>query len=242
VWEPLTRSLPDNTVRLASRQTSGTASAGFGPVKIGVEDSNYEVIVDYINSDVVNVPLVIQARHHGQPIDDFSLFNLSELPEDALLTVRRATERESEGGNTVTIPVYVGIGLRLTASVQVLKGQVDLSNLASLAAAAARSDVAGNMTVQTLGVSGSQVRAMLPLPSELNNTTIQNSILAIGSIKAIIDDDENTWTQVRVTGFYNPFADADSRFINAIRSELASSSIEWSRPCTSGQPAAVRRQ
>ncbi|MBF0622875.1 MAG: hypothetical protein HQL54_13220 [Magnetococcales bacterium] len=129
----------------------------------------------------------------------------------------------------VTIPVYVGVGLRLTANLLVLNGQVNLSGLPAIAAEAAAGNLTGSLIVQTLGVTGKSISTTLPLPSELNQTTIQNSILALGSIKALVTSDETNVTP-RIVGIYNPIG-GSQKFINGVISELARKEVVWRRTC-----------
>lgn len=134
----------------------------------------------------------------------------------------------------VTIPVYVGIGLRLTANVAVTKGSTNLSSLGALSAAAEAGNVSGSLVVQTLGITGKSISTTLPLPSEINPTTIQNAILSLGSIKAVLYDRE-TQIAPRVVGIYNPIG-GGPEFVNDIVSRLARDPAVWPRPCVQQQP------
>jgi hypothetical protein len=129
------------------------------------------------------------------------------------------------------IPVYVGVGLRLTADLQVLRGTINLSSIGAIAAGVEAGKASGSLVVQTLGVTGKQVATSLPLPSELNQTTVQNAILSLDSIKAIIFDSQNTVVTPRVTGIYLPIRNGTEDLVNRIVSELARSPIPWYRPC-----------
>jgi hypothetical protein len=146
----------------------------------------------------------------------------------------RLLAEHDPGTNVVIVPVYVGIGLRLTANVTVLKGNVSLSNLAALSAAATANRVQGSLVAQSLGLSGAKVMAIMPIPGELNSTTVQNAAVAIGSIKALIyDPDTAKWP--RVVGIHYPFATINQKQVNDIVSALAARPIPW-KPCaTSGQ-------
>ena len=126
--------------------------------------------------------------------------------------------------------MYVGVGLRLIASVTVRKGSVNLSSLGVLAADAQAGKVTGTLVVQTLGITGKSVSTSLPLPSDLNQTTIQNAIVSLGSIKAILYD-KNTDVDPRVVGIYDPVG-GGQQVVNGIISVLASNPINWNRPCT----------
>ncbi|MBY0418567.1 MAG: hypothetical protein K2W88_10975, partial [Pararheinheimera sp.] len=100
------------------------------------------------------------------------------------------------------VPVYVGVGLRLTAHVTVKTGEVDLGNLFALGAAAQAKQVSGTLVIQSLGLSGEGVSPLIPIPSEINPTTVQNALMAIGAIKAKMYDGKITVVP-RVVGVYN---------------------------------------
>jgi hypothetical protein len=215
--KPLWDFLPDNAVRIAVRQLSGNASLGFGPAKLGYEGNTYQVVLDYINADVSN----IRFRASGGDI--------SHGVAPSFLT-RVENSNQPSAGNDVVVPVYVGIGLRLTANVTVHKGTVNLSSLGALSAAAEANRVSGSLIVQTLGITGEKVTGALPLPSELNPTTIQNAMQALGSIKAIIYDDK-TILYPRVTGIYDPLPNSNQETINQVVSELSRERVKFEKTC-----------
>ena len=132
----------------------------------------------------------------------------------------------------VTIPVYVGVGLRLLADVRVLKGTVNLASLGAIAASVEAGSSAGSLTVQTLGLSGEKVMSAMPLPSKLNQTTVENAILAIGTIKALMYDEDKVNVTPRVTGFFLPLRYGSADLVNLIYAELAKSDVPWFRNCT----------
>jgi hypothetical protein len=66
---------------------------------------------------------------------------------------------------------------------------VDLGNLFALGVAASTGNISGTLVLQTLGISGESISATIPFPSEINNNSIQNAILALGAIKAKIYDE-----------------------------------------------------
>jgi hypothetical protein len=210
---PTLSRLPDTAVRIAVRQLSGKGTIGFGPAQLGAEGNSYQIILDYINADVVNIPF----KYKG-----------GDLAKGEAPTQLVRIEKTTAGApDQLVIPVYVGIGLRLTANVSVRKGTVNLGSLGALAAAAEAEQVTGSLIVQTLGITGKQVTSSLPLPSELNPTTIQNAIQALGAVKAIVYDQANTVVTPRVTGIYNPLPTNDQRTVNQIVSQLAMEPIFW---------------
>ena len=110
-----------------------------------------------------------------------------------------------------------------------LEANVNLSGLPAIAAQAEAGSLRGSLVVQTLGVSGKNIATALPLPSELNTTTLTNSILSMGAIKAMIYDDA-TYKKARIVGFYNPFGGGEA-FVNALIDALSESRHEWYRAC-----------
>lgn len=232
-WEhkQLLQALPDIATRMAVLQREGSANLAVGPVHVGSSGNLYQVVLDYISVDATNIKFEMIKRAVADQTKVISIYEKTDYPT-RITAIRLADNAAaSQGGEVVSIPVYVGVGLRLTATVSVLKGKVDLGSLGVIAAEAQAGNVTGSLVVQTLGVTGKQVVATVPLPSELNATTIQNAILALGAIKAIIySTDGDVVTTPRVTGIYNAIG-GGPEFVNAVVSELAKTPIEWKRPC-----------
>lgn len=133
----------------------------------------------------------------------------------------------------VTIPVYVGVGLRLSADIRANEANIDLSGLGFIGAQAEAKRLSGTLTVQTLGVNGKSIAVALPLPSKLDQTTIENAILSIGSTRAMLyskDKDSELEATPRVVGLYSPIG-SDPALINAIYSELSRVRPSWRRRC-----------
>jgi hypothetical protein len=171
--------LPDETMRIAIGQIQGNGGITFGPAKAGVAGNSYVVVLDYVK---------FETKSFGVDI------SVSDGKKTASLS--------SQKSPPVIVPVYVGVGLRLTANITVNEGSVDLGNLFALGAAAQAKQVSGTLVVQTLGISGESVSTIIPMPSEINASTIQNAIMALGAIKAKIYD-TGTRINPRVVGVYN---------------------------------------
>lgn len=138
------------------------------------------------------------------------------------------------GWEQYTVPVYIGVGLRIVAKVTTLDTDVSLSGLGAIASEVRAGKMEGNLTVQTLGITGKSVSAALPLPSEINESTIQNAIMSIGAIKAqLYTENANSKDIVispRVVGIYKPFPGGEE-VVNQIISELSRERVKWYRPC-----------
>ena len=178
--EMLLASLPDETMRLAIGQIEGKTGISFGPAKAGVAGGNYVVVLDYTKFTTKS-------------------FGVKKTPVDGdkvSIIVTNAANPD------IVVPVYVGVGLRLTANVLVKEGNVDLGNLFALGVAAQAKQISGTLVIQSMGLSGEGVSPLIPIPSEINPTTIQNALMAIGAIKAKIYDGKINVVP-RVIGVYN---------------------------------------
>ncbi|TFV94687.1 hypothetical protein E4S40_11810 [Algoriphagus kandeliae] len=210
-YSTLLGAMPDETIRLAIAEVTNEGVLNFGTSSIGVAHHNYVVILDYIkySTDFFRV------EYRNEDGTDFSVlprYEKSEIENSYDPIIRSVNEGDA------VVPVYVGVGLRLTASITVNKNGVDLGNLFSIGAQASSNKIAGTLTVQTLGISGDNISSIIPMPSEINPTTIQNAILAMGTIKAKLYDDQTVITP-RVVGVYN-YLGGSSRTINKFVSSM----------------------
>lgn len=230
--------LPDHAVRMAVRQISAKGNAGYGPVAVSVAGHRYQVVVDSIFADTTNVRFAIKV---GDGKEGKKLMSLpDDIPNEDNIQVTRlrknptppyAYEAAPDGFEEVTIPVYVGVGMRLTANVFTTRSGLKLSNLPAIAASVESESSTGSLTMQTLGIYGQQIGSTFPIPSELNTTSVQNALVSLGAVKAVVYD-KDTGTRPRVTGIYNPLPTSDPELINKIYSALARDPIDWA-PCGS---------
>ncbi|WP_156022536.1 hypothetical protein [Sphingobium indicum] len=163
----------------------------------------------------------------------------SVAPAEVALARSRFLEAEAEKFaeghyQQVTVPVYVGIGLRLSADILSLQGGLTLAGLSAIGAEAEAKRVTGTLTVQSLGVSGKSIATALPLPNKLDQTTIENAILAIGNMRATLyatgQGTNDLYKQPRIVGLYSPVG-SDPLLINALYSELSRIRPRWLVPC-----------
>ncbi|MCX6921910.1 MAG: hypothetical protein NT154_01635 [Verrucomicrobia bacterium] len=149
-----------------------------------------------------------------------------DIPE-AITALGRTNLDISKFGTEFNVPVYIGIGLRVTADITTYESGINVSGLAGIGAGADAKKLSGSLVVQTLGVNGKSIAAALPIQSDLNQTTTQNAILAIGSIKSQLYVPE-TVVVPRAVGLYLPFP-GGKPLVNAIISELSKDRIQWTR-------------
>lgn len=107
----------------------------------------------------------------------------------------------------IKIPVYVGVGLRIQASVTVIKDSLNLNlgSLYGLGVAASQNQLTGTLVIQTLGISGETISSTIPIPGRINESTIQSAMQSLGVIKSKIYD---TKTDIvpQVVAFGLPFS------------------------------------
>ncbi len=197
--------LPDETIRLAVGTVSGDGGISFGPAKIGVEGKNYVVVLDYIKFGTDSLPVFL-------------------TPKDAKGN-RIASVVETSAEANAIVPVYIGVGLRLTANIYVKKGNVDLGSLFAIGVAAKAEQVSGSLVIQTLGVSGPEISGLIPMPGEISESTIQNAILSLASIRAKMYDPK-TSISPRVVGVYNTLGGGDAT-INGFISSILGKPIKF---------------
>jgi hypothetical protein len=224
----LLESLPDNAVRMLVERFDLSGNVSYLTAKAGTAGESYRVTVDYINADTINVPVSItkSMRLKGTQ-SDYKAVNIfagttegyepgSEVYEVTRIDpTRLSTKGGSAAGTVFNIPVYVGVGLRVSANVHVVSATANISGIGVIGAEAEADKLRGSLIVQTLGVNGKSVAAALPIQNELNRTTAQNAIVAVGSIKALLYADE-TIKSPRVVGLYLPFP-GGKPLVNALR-------------------------
>lgn len=218
----LQKSLPDESMRIAIGNYSRNGGITYGNNSIGYKGNRYIVILDYIKYDTKAFNVGVLKAYNR--LDEKRNDEIYILPVDSLESsgkkfmeeIRHFEGRYSRNGYTrssvstttqfttseATLPVFIGIGLRLTATIEVNKGSVDLGNLTALGVAAESGNVSGTLVIQTLGISGENISNLIMMPSEINTTTIQNAILSLGAIKAKMYENDVVLTP-RVVGLYN---------------------------------------
>jgi len=184
--------------------------------------AGYDVVTSVAQSPEFDV-----AAHPGSVPEKLAAMKADALREEAAV-------RTAAGYQEMTIPVYVGVGLRLSADILALKSGVSLSGLSAIGVEAEANRLNGTLTVQSLGVSGKAIATALPLPNKLDQTTIESAILAVGTMRATLyasaGQNSGLYLQPRIVGLYSPVA-ADPLLINAIYSELSRQRPRWYAPC-----------
>lgn len=92
-------------------------------------------------------------------------------------------------GNVIIGNGRVGIGLRVKATVITNKAKLNISSLTSLAVEASNNNLTGLLTIDIIGIDSKDITNYIPLTAKLDETSIQNALQAIATIKSKIWDD-----------------------------------------------------
>jgi len=86
----------------------------------------------------------------------------------------------------------VGVGLRLISLITTAEAGINISDLYSIGLAAKEGKLSGTLIIEVIGIKSKEVTSLIPLPSEINQTTIQNAMQALATIKSKIYDEETS--------------------------------------------------
>jgi hypothetical protein len=82
----------------------------------------------------------------------------------------------------------IGIGLRVKAKVITYKANLNLSSLANLGVEASNNHLTGLLSIDIIGIDSKDITNYIPLTAKLDETSIQNALQAIATIKSKIWD------------------------------------------------------
>lgn len=255
--------LPNLTMRYAIRDVS--AGATFSPVVKTAKGEQYQVVVDYTQSTTLLLPLEGDTRKPSSPANPGSFFwNTPTSPQKTvprnlmLPSEEKDKANESNPGSANSspattqassqesfsvepalskqpIPVYVGIGVRVTANLISDDVDVDISSLAAINLAVQQHYLHGTLVIQTLGISGEGVADAVPIPSELSTESVQSALTAIGSMKAKISN-PNIRCVPQVLAIHNTDKYADSELNDILLRILIATGL----PCNDPEKLAIK--
>ncbi|WP_382326539.1 hypothetical protein ACFJGX_15790 [Hydrogenophaga sp. UC242_50] len=198
------KALPDETIRMAIGEVKSDGGISFGATRVGAASRSYVVIVDYMKYTTQILPAKISAPD-----------------KDGARTA--SVVQDGTAANAI-IPLYVGIGLRMTASIYVVSGEVDLGSLFGLGAAAKANQITGTLIVQNMGIGSKEATDLLPMPNAISDASIQQAIISLASIKTkVYDAAEPT---PRVLGIYNTLG-GNQETINGVIGGILSHPIDF---------------
>lgn len=204
---------PNEAARVAVGTVNKNGTITFGPGTVAVSGESYTVIIDYIKYHTTSIPA--QYSYEQQYISDRTeieetlqtQFGIIKSHKNLSVSAAKDSTKSFTGNKQkIKIPVYVGVGLRIQANITVLKDSLglNLGSLYNLGVAASQNQINGTLIIQTLGISGKQISSAIPIPDKINESTIQNAIIALATIKSKLYDTD-TSIKAHVVGFGLPF-------------------------------------
>ena len=82
----------------------------------------------------------------------------------------------------------IGVGLRLVAHIKAHKSNINFADLFALGLAAESDHISGTLSIEVIGIKSREITSSIPLPSEINRTSIQQAMQALSTIKSRIYD------------------------------------------------------
>jgi hypothetical protein len=214
----LLASFPNEATRLAIGEVNQKGSISFRPFSYAKAGKSYSIILDYIKYTTSNLPALYKEFRSNKTYGDSSILIIQQLIKTNFGEVAGASTEylgkstsslpgdEQNITNNIKLPVYVGIGLRIQASITVLSDSVNLSSLFGIGLAASQNKLNGSLIIQTLGITGENISPLMPMPNEINESTIQAAMQAVATIKSKIYDASKTIISPQIVAFKIPFA------------------------------------
>lgn len=194
--------LPDETILVATGKYNSNGTITFGPIGGTIKGEKYTVILDWIKYTTVSKDLV----EHRDSTDTYKI--------EFIDYERQLSDNEDAyipGSEYHSIPIYTGVGLRLKATFVADSTGLNVNGVFGVSGSFNTKNVRGNLIIQSMGISGKSVS--LPLPSDINQTSIQNAMMAISSIRALVYTSEKDDLQItpRIIGYYNTLGEKTNR-------------------------------
>jgi len=256
-FKELRYALPDQVARLAVSEIDINGNITYGPVGISSKNNSYQVNFDYASSDVARLQTEVK-RIVTIPNSKQNKKISREFPENPKLLYKpnkvisvydkiykgasryeikkvvynsktNDFVRNIKDSEIIVFPIYIGFGVRLTATIKTSENKLNISSLSAISAGVNSGKISGTLVTQTLGVTGEDVRSTFPIQSEINQSTIQQALISLGSIKTLVND-KNAKIEPRVLGFYSPIG-INLEIINKVIAELSKEPLKWNHPC-----------
>lgn len=206
---------PNEASRVAIGTVNQNGSISYGPIDVVRVGKTYSVVMDYIKYTTTSIPaLYYEEINESKSIiskrkDTIVKKEINEIASlrTAYGTVKKKSNYEVsiskknnknnllvDSNHSIKVPVYVGVGLRIQASVTVLKDSlnINIGSLSGLGVAGSQNQISGNFVIQTLGISGENITPSMPIADKINETTIQVAMQSIATMKSKIYDNNTT--------------------------------------------------
>jgi hypothetical protein len=182
--------LPNETVEIQISEITKKGGLSLkGAAAISAKNTSYQVTMDYVKFVTINVVDTISVGKNNQ-LENLSIFSYAR----------------------------VGVGLRVVASIETKRKGINLGDLFAIGFAASRNEVSGSLSVNILGVESQEITSLLPMPSEISSSSIQNAMQAMATIKSkIYNENVEIRPQIISIRSVNPLITTDDLVFNTSR-------------------------
>lgn len=182
--------LPNETVEIQISEITKKGGLSLkGAAAISAKNTSYQVTMDYVKFVTINVVDTVSFGKNNQ-VENLSIFSYAR----------------------------VGVGLRVVASIETKKKGINLGDLFAIGFAASKNEVSGSLSVNILGVESQEITSLLPMPSEISSSSIQNAMQAMATIKSkIYDENVEIRPQIISIRSVNPLITTDDLVFNTSR-------------------------
>ncbi len=157
----------------------------------GIEDGDKDQVKDEVLNMLPNesVDVVITKIKDNNTVEQ-TMNSTSEKNTSYIVTMdyMRYKNEQVQGEGEYAGMVKIGIGLRLTARITCKAKGVDLGSLFSIADAVAQGKINGSLNVDVIGIKNKDVTITVPIPGVLNQTSIQNAMQSLATVKSKMYD------------------------------------------------------
>ncbi|TRO65517.1 hypothetical protein [Christiangramia sabulilitoris] len=168
--------------------------------ELGMKDLrllNSEEILGFLNNETVLVSIGQLSSEGRISYIPFAISQKNTSYKVTMDYMKYATLGQEDNRNNFIGYKRVGVGLRLISLITTAEAGINISDLYSIGLAAKAGKLSGTLMIEIIGIKSKDVTTLLPLPSEINQTTIQNAMQALATIKSkIYDEDTRLYPQV----------------------------------------------
>ncbi|WP_158798150.1 hypothetical protein [Pedobacter sp. L105] len=188
-FEPTDPTEYDNKVQIVSNEQSINKEIRYLSTNEILSFLNNETVLVSIgqltvSGDFSYLPITVSSKHTSYKVTmDYMKF--------ATIGVR-----DTLSGNFIGFK-RIGVGLRLISLISTKEAGINLGDLSSIGLAAKAGKLTGTLMIEVIGIKSKEITTLLPMPSEINQTTIQNAMQALATIKSkIYDSDTKLYPQI----------------------------------------------
>ncbi|WP_051931059.1 hypothetical protein [Gillisia sp. Hel_I_29] len=158
---------------------------------------NAEETLGFLNNETVLVSIGLLTSEGKIAYIPFAISKKNTSYKVTMDYMKYATLGQRDERNNFIGYKRVGVGLRLISLITTAEAGINISDLYSIGLAAKAGKLSGTLMIEVIGIKSKDVTTLLPLPSEINQTTIQNAMQALATIKSkIYDADTKLYPQV----------------------------------------------